>query len=304
IILLKNGIILIFMLLMALTAQSKASCQLELPPQVILFNDNVSDDISFIKQKNCPDNLVLTIAQTISGIKGVVPSTQLLASLEIDDPKMEIKITPNMVKVVHFEKLLRQHLELPQDFHATNAKALNGKKYLMLNLNDSLEINCKTCNKLGTHNVQIKKSNPLNPLGTKNIWVSTKLLQVIEVLQTTKNIPAFQKNLSQQHFKKVPLMVEHPERYFIDSEKLNYYKNNRQLAKGKALQLNDVSPVPLVKAGVTTKIILKSNTLSLEGKGVARQSGYIDQDIELFHPKTRKPIFGKVIGTNKVIVEL
>jgi flagella basal body P-ring formation protein FlgA len=110
--------------------------------------------------------------------------------------------------------------------------------------------------------------------------------------------------LSQKSFVKKLVPVKHTETPFLKMSELPFYKATRHLKKGSVLLPQQIAKINLVTYGAEVTCVLKNQGMHLETKGLARASGKHADIINLINPKTKKMFTGKVIGNNKVKVEL
>ena len=95
-----------------------------------------------------------------------------------------------------------------------------------------------------------------------------------------------------------------PSKYFKKFDEIMFYKPTRILKKGSPLLKRDLIPIKLVRSFTPVKIILSNKGINLTGIAIAKKSGHFGEIIPLKNKKGKRILFGKVIGFNKVKIEI
>ena len=136
------------------------------------------------------------------------------------------------------------------------------------------------------------------------MWVKGNVSIEAPALILKKHLSSFNGSLKEQQFAFKKIMAVNPEKFFIDKDKISFYKLNKSKKKGDPLYLHDLTPIRLVSSGHPVKITFDQNGIKLSGKAIPMQNGRLGESIQLKNANTKKVIVGEVIGLNTVAVQL
>lgn len=290
-------LMLFFIRMSTLYAESK--CYIKTYPKIF----KVSKDIPFSKNNllidtNCSKKIQNHFFRTIGNLEGAINAERLQVMISNN-----LKISPKKIDILSIETHLKEKLNISNQQFIRNFKFTQKRKYLPLINGESLSVSCDTCEFLGHKSVKLIKGAS-GSMNNKYFWAEIDLLMEGQSLKAKSTLIVNNKPLSSNDFEKALVYTQHPERFFIKEKSLKYYKLNRPLREGESLKFNALSPVHLVRPGVLVSIELNEKGIKLSGKALATRAGKLGEIIQLTNQKTRRPILGKVIDYNKVMVEL
>lgn len=299
-----NYLILTILTLSLCWNASAKTCSIETFDKIVyLPTKKTSSNNKAIKKSDCPTSIQMKFTKQIFNSSGTLSSRVLNSNEDFSRSGYTVKLIPNKVLVVNLKDKLKRHFELGNKWSFGKLKLLNKHHLVGLNKNDSIDIDCEFCHTTGVKNISLTVHNPIRNF-SKTIWLNATVFISTKVLVPSRPISTSEPQLKPSDFSFVNLEVIRPEKYFTNKEQLVFYKLNKSLEQGRGLMFTDISPVNLVSAGIPTKVILRNKTLVLESQGIPRQSGKFGEIIKLLNPKTKRTITGKVIGFNKVLVDL
>lgn len=93
-----------------------------------------------------------------------------------------------------------------------------------------------------------------------------------------------------------------PEDLFSRIEELSSFESAKYIKPGSIITMQMVRIPPTLKKGDNVEIRLNSGNLFLSTPGIAKEDGYLGQDIKVVCQKSRKNLKGKVQSKNLVLI--
>jgi flagella basal body P-ring formation protein FlgA len=280
-------------------AQTALACEVYLPYQMIVFNDDKSGK-NVYQPKNCESAVIDDLHQIVTGLEGRVASFQLKEMMSARGH--EIEIGPQSILIQQFRTMIREQLPLPAGVQVKATRSINMPGILALPAGDKIEINCSAC-LYGTQqplNVTIQGFD-----GSKqSMFATADFMKMVKAYRLLSSLPSFS-SLNDPGLLKEEYIESIPQTDLItDIDSLRFYKTNKPLKTGEILKRSDLNAVNLVKAGLKTDVVLENQMIRIKTQGISRSNGTIGELVEVYHPQKNKKYQGKVIDINKVLVEL
>ena len=294
-------LIVVATFLLSFSAWSKP-CQIDMYAKNYLLSDSsVKLSKTLIKKSTCDFSVVNEFVRFIIDTRGNTSGKQIsrVFSSLVNKP---ITIKPDRISVFKLEDYLTERLSFSKDWFIREIKIPNNLSAITLDEKDSLTIDCPSCNYPGNKSIRVIVNNSIANINkyhmlTAKLQVKTKALVPRGVIKLD-NQP-----LSLKMFKEVEVFTEDPSTLFTNGKTLGFYKVNKSI-NARAILINDLVPVSLVRAGIPTSVILESGTISLKSTATPMRSGKLGDTIQLRSQRSNKIIVGKVIDYNKVSIEL
>lgn len=276
-------------------------CQITLPDKIVYQKNahlnNFNNIYEDFKNTNCPHDVLKFTIDSLIQQNGIINTRHFTTLLNDEFPEKNISIYPEEITMVDFSTFIKEKLQLNEDFEIQNLKFISNKQILKLQKFDDILVECQKCNNAGDKNVKIT-------LNGQNSWVSLKLLSKIQVYMANADIsPNDQTPLTEKIIPEM-IYVDNPTQFITTNEDLRYFKTNKRIQKNSAIKTTDLLPITLVTSGQLTKIQYDNNGIRVNGNAIAKKSGSKGQTIELYNPKNKKLILGKIIDFNTVKIEL
>lgn len=284
------------------TAWSKP-CQISVYPKIYTIKESTTLlTKEIIKNSNCDLPTKREFVKFLTTTKGVVSSKQLTRMFKSMANK-EITLQPSKIAIYKLEDFLTERIAFSKSWFVKDLKSAKRNAALVLNTNETLLVDCPTCNFPGNKSIRIIVQDPIkntNKFQMLNAKVLIKTIALVPrgIIQVD-NLP-----LSSKMFKKQEVFVDNPAHIFMNEKALVFYKANKPLTGEKALLLSDLVSVSIVKAGTPTSIQLSHDGISLSSTAIPLRSGKYGDIIQLRSTRSKKIIIGKVIDYNKVAIEL
>lgn len=284
---------------LAFLAQSAMACEVFLPYQLVVFNDDKSG-IGVYQAKNCASNVTDELHQIITGLEGRIASFQLKEMMTARGHNVEI--TPQSIVVQQFRNMIREQLLLPTGVMVKSVGTINMPGILALPAGDKLEISCSAC----LYGMQ----QPLNITilgfdGTKHAILATAdFKKMVKAYRLISPLPSFSSIIEPNILKEEYIeSIPHTD-IITDMHSLQFYKTNKPLRSGEILKLSDLNAINLVRAGLKTDVVLENQMVRIKTQGISRSNGTIGELVEVYHAQKNKKYLGRVVDINKVLVEL
>ena len=278
------------------------SCTIQIYPYVYYLNSASQLNLQVFPQQTCPAEIAQKVLALLQQQAGTIKTKHLYAALP-PDLNSALAITPAEIHLQKLNTVLNQSLNLPEHLQINELRFTDGRTYLgsFKPLTTSLEnLN------LGEKNLKLTYT-PSSPLASsspdKSTWVTGKLQQLQKVLVAQTDI-APQESLNPKMFTSREQAVDQPGRYFTNVEQLSFFKANKALAKNTILKQQDVSAETLVKPQIPAAAIIQQGHLTIKNMAYPRTAGKWGDLVTLEVGQDKKLIQGKVIGHQKVLVQL
>jgi hypothetical protein len=287
--------LLIFLFLVGVPA---LACEVHLPDHLVILG-NSSHFTQSLKHNDCSDLTLEEINQTLQAVEGKITSFQFEEILKSKDHT--VLIHPKLIQVQHLKHLVRDQLMLPTGIQLRSSEAVNSANYLAIAPGDKVQVECLGC--------LFGSQQPLNVkvLGfdgsNKSLTVKADFKKMVRAYRVLGFHPAFSEitssSLKQEYVESIP----HTD-LITNLDTLKFFKLNKPVKNGELLRQSDLNSLNLVRAGVSTEVIIENKHVRLKTQGISRSSGSLGDFVEVFHPQKKKKYLGKVIDVNKVLVEL
>jgi flagella basal body P-ring formation protein FlgA len=287
------------LLLLAFITQWASACEVHLPYQLLVFNDDKSGK-EIYQAKNCDVSALDTLHQIVTGLEGRVASFQLKEMMNARGHELEVQ--PQSIFIQQFRSLIRDQLTLPSGVQVKATNPINMPGILALPAGDKIEISCSTC-LYGTQ--QPLSVSIMGFDGSRQSMYATadfkKLVKAYRLTSALTSFSSINANevLKEEYIESIP----HTD-LITNIEVLAFYKTNKPLKAGEILKTSDLNAVNLVKAGLKTEVVLENQMIRIKTQGISRSNGTIGELVEVYHPQKNKKYQGRVVDINKVLVEL
>jgi flagella basal body P-ring formation protein FlgA len=275
------------------------ACEVQLPHQLIIFNEDNSGQSAYLS-KNCATEITNDLHHIVSKLEGRVASYQLKEMMSARGHAVEI--SPPSINIHQFKTMVRNQLPLPTGIQVKSTQSVNMSGSLALAAGDKVEISCSSC-LYGSQ--QMLNVAIIGFDGSKQTFFArADFRKMVKAYRLNSSLPSFSSLnetslLNEEYIESIP----HTD-LITDMDSLKFYKTNKPLRTGEILKRSDLNAINLVKAGLKTDVILENEMVRIKTSGISRSNGTIGDLVEVFHPQKNKKYQGKVIGVNKVLVEL
>jgi flagella basal body P-ring formation protein FlgA len=304
-----RSIILLFIFNFSLNANEtdikNPNCNIELWSKNFIITKGEQVKLNqLFKETNCPLSVQNTFKKIFLKFDGNINSHYIENAFQEDFKPYKIKIQPMIIFIKRIETRLFDQLNIDDKSNKWAKLSLLSKKSI-LHLQD-YEIpyfHCDNCNTPGAKRIKISISDPIHG-NSRTAWITATLKTRTTVLKSIISQAVTYRGLDEKQFIKTTIFSENPEQYVKTLKNINFFKANKKLDANKALKINDISAMNLVKTGTSTRIIFKGKNLNLTSKAISKEQGKFGQFIKLKVLDSKKNIIGKVIDYNKVLIEL
>ena len=253
-----------------------------------------------VKYSNCQDDVKRRFTELLTNSFGKVPHYHLKKIVKSGE---NIKIKPEKIEFFDLEETLKNQYPLKKNWVFKNTYFTGRQQLYPYGEDEEVKIVCRNCQKPGEKILEIIFYNPLN--GKRRVvWGKTYIAVRMRSLVATQTLGAGSL-LNPMIFKEqFSYSINSNENFFVNKEKLFFYKTNKAIREGMTLKRSDVSAINLVNAGKTVKTIIRKNDMNLTGVGVPIGNGKLGDSIHVKGMDGKKIIVGKVIGFDTVEVSL
>ena len=287
-----------FSFIMFMMSLKAAACEVTLPGLMIVLGEGSSQ--SFFSHKNCSEAKVSDLYQLLTTLDGRISSAQLSEMMSTRG-HAGMQFTPYMMQVNQLKTLIREQITLPPGVQVKATRAVNMGNILPLAPGDQLSISCEAC----LYGIQQPVNLDVKGFdGTqRSLLVTADFTKMVKAYRTITYLNSFSdvnpSVLKEEYVEAIP----HTD-LVNEVNNLSFYKTNKPIKNGELLRLSDLNAVSLVKAGLKTDVILENQVVRIKTSGISRNNGAIGELVEVYHAQKNKKYQGKVIGVNKVLVEL
>lgn len=288
----------IFISTFIFTSFSSLACEVTLPRHLVVFSNN-ANLTGAITHTNCPENTLKEISETLKSVDGRMTAFQFNEILS--SKNAQASITPDVFQVQQLTHLVREQVSLPIGYRLRSVESLNGEDFLSLESGDKLSINCGGCAFVGKDPIVLNVNSFSGE--SKKFTVMAQFKKMVKAYRVRNPQGAFTEvslsALEEEYTESIPQTD-----LISDTSILRFYKCNKPIRAGELLKKSDLNPVSLVRAGVSTEVIIENELVKIKTNGISRSNGTIGDYVEVFQPQKNKKYYGKVIDLNKVHVEL
>ncbi len=291
-------------LFVALGSSANEVCRIKTYAQVFHSGHSEMVGVSdFITESTCPAEVQKKFKDIALNFKGPLYNEYLIKNFSEDLSNFDVEFEPGKIETTSIEELLIKHIDLPKNWNWSDIRILNQTQLLLLSPQERLTVKCSNCTTSGSKNIELTISNSLSGVSRKE-WVNATIVIKAKALVAKTNLAVTNQALNPNDFEIKMIESVRPERFFTDQESLIYFKLNKPLAQGTALENTDITPINLVTTTHPVQVILKNNDLILSGTAQALRPGKMGETIQLKNTLSQKSIVGKVVDFNKVLIEL
>jgi flagella basal body P-ring formation protein FlgA len=288
---------LFFSILLILSSVVLA-CEITLPHRIVIVGQsgNCGGSVRF---SECTEEVERIFNEVLTSLEGKVSSKSLVSMMA--NRGHEISLTPASLQIQQLRSLIREELPLPQGVHVKRAAVIDGPDILALDANDKVDIQCSQClyGSQQVININLEDFNGIR----RSITASADFRKMVRAFRVNSSLTSFsaitENDLREEYTDSVPYTD-----LLTDTDALRFYKTNKFIKAGELLRFADLNAVNLVKAGLKTEVILENALVKIKTQGISRSNGAIGDLVEVYHPQKNKKYQGKVIDSNKVLVEL
>lgn len=274
------------------------ACEITLPHRLMVVGQTGHCGSS-VKFKDCADEIVRDLSEVLTGLEGRVSSKSLVRMMSLRGH--EIALVPASIQIQQLSTFMREELPLPQGVHVKRVSGINTPDLISLAPGDKINVRCPSClyGSQQVINILIEGFDGSN----KEITASADFRKMVRAFRVNASLASFsnitENDLQEEYTDSVPYTD-----LLTDTAALRFYKTNKFIKAGELLRFADLNAVNLVKAGLKTEVILENTLVKIKTHGISRSNGAIGDLVEVYHPQKNKKYQGKVIDSNKVLVEL
>lgn len=282
-----------FFFLTFLTISSSA-CFITGTSTIILHNNGENFPL---KSKGCSEKQISTFKNVLKESTGTLSSRHLKRIEGLSN----ISLNPSTIRVRKLEEIVQSRLNLSSSKKIEFIQQQFPSEFYSLENDEFLEVHCSNCSKSGVRNVKITKTNGIK---RSVFWAKAKVLSSVKVFVAKNNIQLDFNGINNNDFEIKQIFVHNPNDVFSKDKKLPFFRLNKSITKGHVILSSDLTPIQLVRHGNPVKVSVRNSFLHMNLLATPLSSGKFGETIRLKNRKSKKIFFGKVIGLNKVKVEL
>lgn len=288
----------IFLALIILFSLKANSCEVTSPENLLLFDENPKlEDI--ISAENCRPEEKKEFIQTLVSVDGKISGFQLKEILK--NKHFHILVKNEFIEIQHLKNLIRESLSVPANHLLSSIKSNEEQNFIPLDRFSKIQITCNECRFLSLENLGLVINRPDGT--AQSVKIEAQFKKMVKAFKVIGNQQAFTELSKINFVEELVEAIPHTD-LFNEKDHLNFYKINKPIGNGNLIRLSDLSAIDLVKAGLKTEVIIENEMIKLKTHGISRSNGSLGQLVEVFHPQKNKKYLGKVVGFNKVTVEL
>jgi len=287
-----------FLTLILVLSSVVLACEITLPHRVVVLGHSGNCGSS-VKFKDCADEIVRDISEVLTGLEGRVSSKSLVRMMSLRGHT--VALAPASIQIEQLSTFLREELPLPQGVHVKRVSGINTPDLMALAPGDKVSVRCSSC-LFGSQQIVNVIVDGFD--GTvKEITASADFRKMVRAFRVNSSLASFstitENDLREEYTDSVPYTD-----LLTDTSALRFYKTNKFIKAGELLRFADLNAINLVRAGLKTEVILENTLVKIKTQGISRSNGAIGDLVEVYHPQKNKKYQGKVIDSNKVLVEL
>ncbi len=288
----------LFSFLLIVLSTAVSACEVEVPDRLVVIGD-APDLSAVLAHSGCSAENIREISATLLSVNGKITKFHFTELLRTRNIQAEIK--PHLFSVENLKHLVREQLKLPAGVQLQSSTAVNHPDYIVLSPGERLEVRCEACS-FGVRDTLKLFVNALDG-SWKGHLVTADFRKLVKAYRLTEFRQAFGVLTPSVLLEAQVEAVPHTD-LLSDLTHLSFYKLNKSLRSGDLVRLSDLTPLDLVKAGVSTEVVIENELIRLKTTGISRSNGSFGDLVEVYHPQKNKKYQGKVIDINKVLVEL
>ncbi len=282
------------------------SCEITLDKERYFFlnlslpqEDYKSDDVSFIKNSTCPQDINEKVFLLIS--QNIEDKTKVEEKLKSLKDTYSITLHHlDEVKIESLQQLVTKKLKDKTPYLFQELTNNQSNKFIYLFDPKDIEINCSNCQSLGLQSITFTS------LTDKDFYLQfmSKALMEIQAFRVEKMISPQQTFHFNSDVTPTPLFTDRPDDYFTESKNIQYYRPSRTLNTDSFLKKNDLVPITLVEQNRAVRIRYNSGNISISTQGISRENGRYGDYIQVNKKPENKLMQAQVVGPNIVEIHL
>ena len=295
-------VLITIILFTTFTAWAKP-CKISVFPKIYTIRENtglLTKEI--IKKSDCKSSTNREFIKFLTTTKGVVSAKQLTRMFKSMANK-DVQLTPSKISIYKLEDFLTERIAFSKSWFVKEINTSRKNASVVLDEGENLHVDCPSCNFPGSKSIRVVIQNPIKNTNRFQMLSAKVLIKTIALVPRGV-IQVDNLALSSRMFKEQEVYVDNPAHIFTNKKALVFYKVNKPLTGEKALLLNDLVSISIVKAGTPVNILLSHDGISLSSTAIPLRSGKFGDVIQLRSSRSKKIIVGKVIDYNKVAIEL
>ncbi len=283
-------------LIATLFASHSLACVIETHAQILILSKE-GDSSQLIKHSDCEQKTLAAFLSFAQDAQGIV-TQRTFARLF---PNVTLK--PARVEFHNLENRLGLQGILPTEGRLVSAQKLDGINFIGAQAQDHIDYECQSCPSTGENTLKISVRNVLGAK-QKIHWVKATIGIPVEALIAIRAHQANLKSIDPAAFERRTILSSNPQELLDPSTPIHFFKLSRAVAPGEILKRASVSPVQLVRPGVTSQLTIRDAGITISGDALPLSYGVWGETIKLKNPRSSRVIMGKVVDHNKVVVEL
>lgn len=283
-------------LLFTFFSQSSFTCEIETYAQIVIL-DTSADHSRLIKNTNCANEELSSFINFVQTAQGTVSAQAFQQIL----PGVELK--PSRIRFYNLQAQMNSHSLLPNEAQIVQASQINGQSFIAANAHEQIDFECQSCPAAGEHTLKISVRDVLGGKKTDH-WAKVNIGVPVTAFVATRAQQAHLNALQSDGFEIKTIISTNPQEILNSETPIHFFKLSRAISPGETLKRSIVSPIQLVRPGVTSALTVRDSNIVLNGFALPLSYGVWGEVIKLKNQKSSRIIMGKVIDHNKVVVEL
>lgn len=268
------------------------TCSVILHNHIYKISKNLDNRI--FKSTTCSEHTLSILKDFLSNVEGKLPANLIAAQTGLT----QIDLSPDIANIYSLEELMNKEIILGSEKKISDLKSLTNANQLVSDLSLNFEVSCESCySKLGDVNIKLTSQGKL-------FWLEANVKRKNTVWVAKQAIPTFNHQMTPTMFEKKIIFSEKESDNFAEMENIRFYQTNKTISPGDILTTNHLSPIRLVKAFSKVRLNVKGSQIELNTTVKAKNSGYLEEFIEVINPKTQKVFSAKIVDYNTVEIEL
>lgn len=272
------------------------ACEIHLPERLLMSSQ--SSGATHKQALNCEHTQIEELYNVLRDQSGPVPLARLQAAI---GKNIFLRSQKSVIQIENIESILEKNYpDLSESRRENQAQVLGS--YIALEMNDQLEVSCHPCQFRGAEHFNLKILN----LGQVklSLEIPTRVFKLEEAIKLRTTLNAFSDKIQNDQWEVTKAPAINYGRYFTQSEKLKYFKTNKQIKAGEFLKESDLTPLNIVRAGDKVEITFENDHIKVKSQAISRQNGGIEDVIEVWNQANGKKYKGIVTDFNHVTIKL
>lgn len=280
----------------------KQACTIELHEKTIFISKNLETTPikDIVINSDCASSTQMLFVHFLSNLSGKLNQEMVQQSFNANHQGQFVTISPEIIEVGNLGSLLRQKLDLSLSDQFFDLTIMGSDKVLALNHTQNISASCTNCDHPGEKSIKL---TIFNSETSKDIWLTGVLSRKVSLFKATHDIHLSHSELGGK-FSLTPSFVQNPELYFTDSHMLKFFKLNKSVKANHLLKYSDLTPKKLVNYGEDIKAVINSDNMKIIMRAQARNSGKLNDVIQIYNPRSKQIITGKITDFKTVEVSL